>query len=184
MREDDIDARLDALRGTRRYVTLARAQAPALGGVIEDLGDSLILVQELRDFHRRGFVVLRRDEVTALHADEVERHFGAMIESEGVLSELREAPALDLDHWSDCLRALRRRYGALSLERSCSDGFQFYLGRITGVSREALSLRCITVEGAIERTPIDIALDEISLVTFDDRYSAFFDRHALDEDRH
>lgn len=87
MRDDDIDARVDALRGTGRYVTLETGGAfgrRSLGGMIEDAGDTLVLVQELREFHRRGFVLLRRAEIDAVIESEVERLFARMIAAEGL----------------------------------------------------------------------------------------------------
>lgn len=187
MRDDDIDARIDALRGTGRYVSVVMAGASghgSLGGVIEDAGDALVLVQEVRDFHRRGFVLLPRASIVAVHESEVERLFARMIAAEGVAAELRAPPHLDLDHWLGCLRDVRRLNNAISLERASEGEVMFYLGRVAGLSRDAVSLRCITVEGAVERAAVEVPFDEVSLVTFDDRYSAFFDRHATDEDLH
>ncbi|MEZ4392753.1 MAG: hypothetical protein R3A48_16810 [Polyangiales bacterium] len=187
MGDDDIDARLDALRGTGRYVSLETGGAfgpRRLGGVIEDVGDALVLVQELKEFHRSGFVLLRRSEIAAVIESEVERLFARMIAAEGLTEELRAPLPLDLDAWSDCLRDLRRLYGAVLLECVAGGGLILYVGRIVRVSRDAVWLRCVTVEGALEREALEVPLDEITRVIFDDRYSVFFDRHASDEGLH
>jgi hypothetical protein len=36
----------------------------------------------------------------------------------------------------------------------------------------------------LEREAVEVPLDEVTLVSFDDRYSRFFGRHASDEDHH
>jgi hypothetical protein len=187
MPDDDLEARLAARRGTGRYVSLVRDPAlgrPPLGGVIEAVGESLVLVQEVRDFHRRGFVVVRRADVVEVAEGDVERLFSRMIDVEGVRDELLPAPALDLDDWSACLRDLKRTVSALVLECESQDPPTFYLGRLTAVTREAASLRYITVEGVLEREAVEVPLDEVTLVSFDDRYSRFFGRHASDEGHH
>lgn len=187
MPDDDLDARLAARRGTGRYVSLVRDPSlgrPPLGGVIEAVGESLVLVQEVRDFHRRGFVVVRRADVVEVAEGEVERLFSQMIDAEGVRGELVTAPALDLDDWSSCLRDVRRASGAVVLECEALDPPAFYLGRLTAVTRESASMRYITVEGVLEREVMEVPLDDVTLVSFDDRYSRFFGRHAADEDRH
>ena len=187
MPDDDLLARLESLRGTRRYVSIARdpalGRAP-LGCVVEEVGESLALVQEIRDFHRRAFVVLRIADIVAVVDDDVERLFGQMIAAEGVLAELVEAPRLDLDHWFGCLRDLKRRYEALTLECEGAEPPAFYLGRLTAVTREAASMRYISVEGVLEREAVEIPLEDLTLACFDDRYSTFFGRHASEGDRH
>lgn len=187
MPDDDLDARLAARCGTGRFVSLVRDPAlgrPPLGGVIEALGEALVLVQEVRDFHRRGFVVVRRADVVEVAEGDVERLFSRMIDAGGVRDELVPAPTLDLDDWSACLRDLKRAGGALVLECEAEDPPVFYLGRLTAVTRDAASMRYITVEGVLEREAVAVPLDEVTQVSFDDRYSRFFGRHASDEDHH
>jgi hypothetical protein len=40
------------------------------------------------------------------------------------------------------------------------------------------------VEGVLERAALTVPLDDVTLAGFDDRYSAFFGRHAVDEGHH
>lgn len=184
MHDDDTDARLDALQGSGRYVTVLRAVGAAVGGVVEAAGESLVLMQALQGFHRRGFVVLRRSDVTAVREGDAERLFGRIVAAEGVDGELRAAPSIDLDGWWGCLRDLRRMGFALTLECEALDPPAFYLGRLEGVTRESAALRFITVEGVLERAALTVPLDDVTLAGFDDRYSTFFGRHAVDEGHH
>lgn len=187
MADDALRARLEALQGTRAFVSVVRDPAlgrPPTGGVVEAVGESLLLVQEVREFHRRAFVVLRLADVVEVLEGDVERLFGRMIAAEGVADELVPAPALDLDHWSACLRDLKRGYGALTLECEGATPAGFYLGRLTGVTREVAALRYISVEAVLDREPVEIPLEELTCVSFDDRYSTFFGRHAAEADRH
>lgn len=184
---EDLDSSLASLLEKRSYVSIHRDERlakPPLGGVIEGVGESLVLVQEVRDFHRRGFVLIRRGDITAVVDGDVERLFERMLTNEGVRAELSAPPSLDLDDLGASLRGLKRMHPAITVECEAAQPPLFLLGRVTKVTREAVSLRYITVEGILEKDAIEVPLDDVTLVGFDDRYSAFFGRHAIEEGHH
>lgn len=171
-------------RGENVQIVRSMVAHPTWNGFPLALGDELVLVRSLHEFAVNGFAVLRLQDITAVLSTDAERFFERVLRAEGALDEAPAAKAVPLRSWRSVLEAVRRHYRHAIIECERAEGGDFYLGELAGVEGDEATLHYIQVSGTRERQLTRVALDDITLVRFDERYVNLFGRYALGEDHH
>ncbi len=157
---------------------------PTWNGFPLALGDELVMVRSLHEFAVNGFAVLRLRDITAVLSTDAERFFERVLRAEGSLDEAPVARAVPLRSWRSVLEAARLHYRHAIIECERPEGGDFYLGELAGVDGDEATLHYIQVNGMKEKALTRVALDDITLVRFDERYVNLFGRYAHGEDHH
>ena len=167
-------------------VQIARSMGPhpTWNGFPLALGDELVLVRSLHEFAVNGFAVMRLRDITAVLSTDAERFFERVLRAEGALDEAPAARMVPLRSWRSVLEAVRLHYRHAIIECEGPEGGAFYLGELAGVEGDEATLHYIQVNGTRERALTRVALDDVTLVRFDERYVNLFGRYALGEDHH
>ncbi len=177
-----VQAAIDA--GHKAQFVRASFLQDAWNGFPLVLGDELVLLRTLHDFEFDGFSVLRLADVTDVRSGDVERFFERVIKAEGLDRDLAPPRPILLRSMRTALESVRAHYRFAIIECEGADDDEFYLGEIARVDDEALHLHYIHVDGSRDREATRVALDEITLVRFDENYLRLYGKYCLAEDRH
>lgn len=148
------------------------------------LDDDLVLVRSLHEFAVNGLAVMRLQDITAVLSTDAERFFERVLRAEGALDEAPAPRPVSLRSWRALLEGVRAHYRHAIIECERAEGADFFLGELAGVDGDDVTLHYIQVNGTRERGLTRVALDDITLVRFDERYVNLFGRYALGEDHH
>ncbi len=146
--------------------------------------DDFVLMRSLHDFTLDGFAVLRVRDITAVRSADTERFFERVLRAEGLLDDLTPPRPVLLRSWRSVLESVRAHYRYAILECEAVDSGDFVLGEVVSVDDDAVSLRYIQVNGTRERELTRVALHDLTLVRFDERYVNYFGKYSVSEDQH
>lgn len=143
-----------------------------------EAGQDLVMVQYLYDFLIDGYKILRIKDITAIRSGNHERFSEKILRDEGILNQVK-TPPVSVNNWGTVLRDI------LVLEKNivveCEILGEFYIGRIVEVSKFTLSLLHFDPLGEWDDEPTQIAFKDISVVSFDDRYSSIMSKYAVEK---
>lgn len=139
------------------------------------VGQDLVLVQYLYDFLIDGYKILRIKDITAIRSGDQERFSEKILCDEGILNQI-QTPLVNVDNWGTVLRDVFALEKNIVVE--CENLGEFYIGRIVEVSKSTLSLLHFDPLGEWDDEPTQIIFKDISLVSFDDRYSSIMSKYT------
>lgn len=134
------------------------------------LGWNLLMIQFLDDFQPDGYIILRTRDITFARSGESERFSEMILKEEGILSQLKEPPEIDLHNWGTVFRSLQSLGRNISIECERIEDGEFYIGKIIEVNNKSVSLLYFNGVGEWDEEPTDILYEEITQVSFDNRY--------------
>lgn len=139
------------------------------------VGQDLVFVQYLYDFLIDGYKILRIKDITAIRSGDQERFSEKILRDEGILNQIK-TPPVNVNNWGTVLHDI------LVLEKNvvveCEILGEFYIGRIVEVSKTTLSLLHFDPLGVWDDEPTQIDFKDISVVSFDDRYSSIMSKYT------
>ena len=169
-------------RGEKVQIERAGLENEFWNGFPLVVNDDFVLMRTLHDFALDGFAVLRVRDITSVRSSETERFFERVLRSEGMLDKLSAPRPVLLRSWRSVLESVRAHYRFAILE--CEREGDFTLGEIVSVDDEAVSLHYIQVNGTRESSLTRVALDDLTLLRFDEQYVNLFGKYSVCEDKH
>lgn len=171
-------------RGEKVQITRAGMAHEVWNGFPLVVSDDYVLVRTLHEFALDGYAVMRLRDVTDVSSGEPERFFERVLRAEGLLDRVTAPRPVLLRSWRSVVESVRAHYRFAILECEASDENDFVLGEVASVDDEAASVHYIQVNGTREADVTRVALDELTLVRFDEQYVNFFGRYAVADDKH
>lgn len=167
---------------------LARRQAPVrierdvadaarMHGIALDVGPELLLVALLDDFLLDGYAVLPLRDLEDVRSTDVDELHASWMRDADRLTEVAPTFEFDLSGYPGVFRSVRAA-GLLvtaECEEDCCDSF--VLGRVQRVNRKSVTIEYLDVRAAWD-SPVNVAYDDLTRVTFGNRYMAMLHRHA------
>ena len=175
------DPHLAAHAGTRRKVRIERNRPSGrlLNGYVIDAANGLALVHAFDDFHPDGYAIIRERDIVSVRQGDHEAFWDRMLEGEGLLGWLDEAPNIDLSSMAMAISDAAVRYPFLALE--CEDEDEpiqdFYFARVLHVTGTHVHLWCVDGLGQWEE-PDPFPLEDITLVEMGTPYLTRFARYV------
>lgn len=151
------------------------------------LSDDFMLGRTLDDFFLDGFAVLALKDITNVTSDDADRFFEQVLRAEGMLENLPQPRPVLLRSWSTVLESVRAHYRHAIIEGETLDEDEeslFILGEIARVDHDAAWVHYIRVNGLKETELTEVALEDVTIVRFDERYVRMFGKYATSEDQH
>lgn len=175
---------LEPNAGTRRKVRIERNRPSnrLLNGYVLDCESGLALIHAFDDFEPDGYAIIRECDIVSVRQGKYEAFWDRMLETEGLLGGLDQAPALDLSCMRDAIGSAIMYYPFLAIrcEDECSPKEDFYFAQWHGDTRTHIRLRCVDGLGRWEE-PDPVPLDDITLVEMGTPYLTRFAKYVRDD---
>jgi hypothetical protein len=155
-------------RLTRRY-----PGDPRHNGFVLGLGTELVLVQQFHDFYAEGYAALRVVDIEKVRSGKHERFWEMMFRGEGLMEQVGISYEVPLDDFRSLLSFLHGRGQHVIIEcesEDTEDEDDFFIGRITSVGDESVSILYFDPLGNWDEEPSEVILDDITQVSFDTPY--------------
>lgn len=164
----------------KRQVTIERDRVDdeELTAIPIMMSRQLLLVHYLYDFYLDGYKVLRISDITRVERGEVEEFHDKIIDREGML-EVSCPPKVSIVSWKDffCTMIEENKMIDISLEKLQS-GKTFFVGKVKAAKENFLEFQEIDVLGNYERKTVKILYRDITLVSYENRYSVLLDKYS------
>ncbi|MEQ8316984.1 MAG: hypothetical protein RIE77_14010 [Phycisphaerales bacterium] len=167
--------------GTRRRVRIERSRPsnPRLNGYVLDAANGLALVHPFDDFEPNGYAIIRERDVVSVRQGDYEAFWDRMLEAEGLLGGLDEAPKIDLSSMAMAIGDAAARYPFLAIQ--CEDEDEaiqdFYFAKVRYVTDSRVDVRCVDGLGRWEE-PGPFPLEDVTLVEMGTPYLTRFARYV------
>lgn len=184
MKKADIKEQLLEHINHARYIQINRDEIDddSLSGIPLSIGNRLLLIKFYYDFSFDGFKILRMQDLTEVRYNATDKFVEKILIEEGLISEEQQSIIKNLDHWKDTFLELKtlNKNIIVELEDYDGDDLSFFIGKIIEVNNDFISFRHFNSIGEWEEKPEKIFYKDISIVTFDDRYSSIISKYVND----
>ena len=165
----------------KNYVKIIRTvcdKEENLSGFILGMSKNFLLLQLAQDFMLDGYAIIRLDDFDSIRHSSYERTQRKIFNAEGLLSTgYGFDKQLSLTSWTDILKALKGYDLHIIVENINKDFLDFWIGPITKVAADSLSIHNYNPDGQFYDKPTVIKLETISVIKFGDRYSTIFRKY-------
>lgn len=172
-------ALLDALRA-KNMMVLYRDQLAAeeYAGIPVSVEDELTILQKENNFTLDGYAALRTGDVTETEQMDDSPFCRRVLEGEKVYDAVH-APGFDCRSWSPLLNGIRKNYeGWATIQCESGEEPVYYVGKISSIEGRYVSIRCVDADGTWHPDEVSLPLDDLTLVTFGDRYLNVFRKYC------
>ena len=175
------DAALSSFVEKKEFLTVYRRfDEPDLSvsGYLLGFSADLLLLQREDEFLLNGYCILRRRDVEELRSGPYEKTIRRILEAEGVQERYYGLePPLPLESWSDLFRELKRRDLHVIIECEEEEDPDFFIGPVERVSLHSVGIQYYDPAGRLLEQLSIIAFEDITKVTFGDRYTTVFRKY-------
>lgn len=173
---------LEPHAGTRRKVRIERNRPchRLLNGYVLDSENGLALIHAFDDFEPDGYAIIRERDIVSVRQGEHEAFWDRMLEAEGLLGGLDDAPTIDLDCMRDAIGSAIMYFPFLAIHREDEDSpdEEYYFAQWFGDSRTHVRLRCVDGLARWEEDPVTLPLDDITMVELGTPYLTRFAKYV------
>lgn len=175
----DKKALLDAKQKKNMMVLYRdKLEAEEFAGIPVSVEDALVVLQKENNFALDGFVAMRTGDITELEQMDDSPFCRRALEGEKAYDAVR-APGFDCCDWQSLLTGIRKNWGGwASVECESTEETIYYVGRITAVDSRYLTMKRVDADGTWHPDAATLPLDEVTLVTFGDRYLGVFSKYC------
>ena len=164
----------------KKQVSIERAEIDdePIAAIPVKASEQLLLLHYLYDFYLDGFKVLRMADITDIVRGDVEIFHDEIISKEG-MTDLLCTPDISIDSWKIFFNVISKedRLIDISLEEM-DDGTSFFVGKVSRAEQEFLELVEIDALGNYHEQATRISYQDITLVSFGNRYSELLDKYS------
>jgi hypothetical protein len=177
-------ARFQELAEERRVIRVRPKFPPdeTLHGIPLAASETLVLLQEVHEFHLDGYTVIPLKNVAALRAGAAEETIQRILVGEGVFSNAGINYDVQIDSFQDLFRSLKKAGKNVIVEllpegpRDDMD-HAFLIGRVVGMSARSVAIMHFDAVGKWSSESTVLPYDMIKWVTFDTEYVNVFSKY-------
>ena len=146
--------------------------APEYAGVPVAVENELVVLQRQTNFVLDGYCALRTGDITEVEQmDDVP--FLKKVMAREKLYDAVKAPDFACRGWQELLEGIMAQYGGWAPEESL-----YFLGRLMKVDSRYLTMKRVDALGNWLSDPLVLPLDDVTLVSFGDRYLEIFRKYC------
>lgn len=149
----------------------------AVQGFILGTTDNLILLQYVYDFNLDGLMLLRTEDVTEIGRSKTEQFQQSLLETEGVLSDVRFEYPIDLTNWQTAISDLRSSYPLMILECELMEEPEFAIGEVLKIEGDVVAIRTFTGEANWSPDAILLPCKDLTSCKVNTNYANFYQRY-------
>lgn len=183
MSSHDIAHQLREQCAIQKFTWMERSDGEEMGfgGIPLHLGQKYVLLGFLDDFQVNGYKILPVSTITRVRYEETELFYQRILDHEGISVASLDVPSGILDSSAACCRWLYELETVLTIEHGEAD---FSVGRIVSLDRDHISIAAITPTGQLHKVVDQIAMQEITLIGFGDRYTRLLAKYSQPRTQH
>lgn len=152
--------------------------APEFAGIPVAVGKELTVLHRENDFMLDGYTALRTGDVTEWEQMDDIPFCRRALEGGKVYEAVKAIP-FPADDWNRLLVGIQKAYGGwCAVECENPEEPLYFFGRIQTVEGRYLTMQQVDAGGQALPDLMTLALDEITLVSFGDRYTEAFRKHC------
>ncbi|RYZ79540.1 MAG: hypothetical protein EOP04_27555 [Proteobacteria bacterium] len=177
----DSPQKIYSLIKSRKFVGLVRGRGDfeeKLNCYILALSNSFLLVQTAEEFTLSGFSIIPIDTVLKIESNQTGRFYNHIMKAEGLLNQVGCDIPLCLDSWMALFKSLKAVKVPVIVECEHLDPSVFSIGTLRSIGKDYVSVKYFNSAGFVEERPDQLKFQDITRVTFGDRYSQMFAKHV------
>ncbi|HEY9262958.1 hypothetical protein [Chitinophaga sp.] len=154
-----------------------------LNGFILKKSADYLLLQQIDQFLPNGYVVILRNTIDRIRCNKYDKAQRKILKAEGIV-ERDDAieDHIDMSNWLAIFNALRKLdfHVIAECERLPEPAIAIYtIGPIRRISKNQVSVQCYDPAGKLADVNTPIRFEDLTTVTFGDRYSAIFRKYLV-----
>lgn len=152
-----------------------------LNGFILKKSADCLLLQQIDQFLPNGYIIILRNTIDRIRCDKYDRAQRKILKAEGMM-EREEAieDSIDMSSWQTIFKDLRKLdfHVIAECENLPEPAIAIYtIGPIKRISKKLVSVQFHDSSGKLENVNTPILFDDLTTVTFGDRYSTTFRKY-------
>jgi len=163
------------------YVKITRTVAPGVdetsSGYILDFSDDLVLLHEAGDFTLHGYIVIPLSQVKKIRHNKFDKCFKQIMIAEGEAAKVGINYKIDLSNWQSVFKSIQAVNMGVTVEVENPANNIFSIGTILKITAKKIHIEYFDAEGFISAIPDKIKYQDITKVTFDNRYVNVFSKY-------
>lgn len=163
----------------RSLVTIRRSgiDEHSIQAFVLGVGERLVALQFVYDFHLDGLMVLRLEDLTAVECSATDRFQRELLAQEGLMQQVPFAMSFDLRDWRTIIGQLSQAHALMILEREGGSDPDFFIGRVERCSQAAVRLAHFTGVARWQDEPAEIAYADITSCQVGTNYAKTYERY-------
>ena len=143
------------------------------------VSNELLLIAYWYDFVMDGFKVIRISDITNIIQNESIEFIKMIFEKEKIKADELDIQTINISSWYSFFKEIKKEQQIVIVESERKTDSDFYIGRIEMVEDNNLKLLCFDTAGNWDNEASIIGYSNITCVTFQDRYSSYMGKYAL-----
>jgi hypothetical protein len=150
----------------------------SFSGFLLALSKDFLLVQVENEFLLNGYSIIRKDQFHYLICTEHQQAIKRILRKEGTIkSDYGIDFSLNLKSWPTIFNDLKKNDYHAIVECEDGDEPQFTIGIIKRVNKNSVGIQYYDPTGVLDKKLTAVKYDDITRVTFGDRYSTIFRKY-------
>lgn len=146
------------------------------GYLVDEKGDFL-LICHAGDFLLDGYVVILKSQVKKIELGKFERTLRKIFKAEGILNNLPPLLPIDLGSWQQIFNSLKKHDYHAQVECEQFVNTYFDIGAVMRANKDFVRIQKYNANGEIYAEPAEIPYEEITTLSFLNRYSVIFRKY-------
>ncbi|WP_431109709.1 hypothetical protein [Winogradskyella poriferorum] len=148
-------------------------------GYILDYSSNFILLQETDEFLINGYRIIPINLIKDIRFNNNDKYLFKIHKEEG-LTERIELPnyKINLSNWIEIFKSLKKNVNCIISECEAFEQDYFCIGEIKRVNKKSVSIQYFDAKGLLDEVYTKHYFEEITRVTFEDRYSQTFSKYT------
>jgi hypothetical protein len=155
-----------------------------LNGFILKQSTDYLLVQQIDQFLPNGYLIIRRDTIDHIRCNKYDKAQRKILKAEGMMHrEEAIEDHIDITNWQAIFKALKKLdfHVIAECERLPEPAIAIYtIGPVKRIFKNLVLVQYYDPAGVLENVHTRIRFDDLTTVTFGDRYSTIFRKHLTE----
>jgi hypothetical protein len=165
----------------KNYVKITRTVSKGIdkisNGYILDYSKDFVLLQETDDFKVLGYYILPANQIKKIRHNKYDKYYHKIMVWEGEADKAGISYKIDLDNWKSIFKSIKNLSLNVIVECEAPKIDSFNIGPIIKAAKKLVYIQDFDPTGLLDEKPTSIDYDDITKVTFDDRYINIFSKY-------
>jgi hypothetical protein len=165
----------------KNYVKITRVVAKGIyevnRGYIIDYSESFVLLQETDDFLALGYIILPISDIEKIRFGKNEQYYKKIMIWEGEAEKISIRYNVNLTNWKSIFKSIKGFKLNAIIECEDPEIDSFTIGPIIKITPNSVYIQYFDPIGFLDEKPTSIDFENITKVTFDDRYINTFSKY-------
>ena len=147
-------------------------------GYIVDYSDKFVVLQVTDDFKLMGFEIFPVQSIVKIRYNKNDKYYDKIMVWENEKGGLGIKTKVDLLSWTTIMKTFQKRKVNIIIECEDPDIDSFTIGPVERIIEKSVYVRYFDATGFFDKKLTKINFEDISKITFDDRYIDVFSKYT------